>query len=368
MKFLNYYKYIIAQLFIMCILFSSQFYYSSKITDPYFSEQWGLYQKNGIDINVVNMWKVIEESNMKTSDKIIVAIIDSGIDYSHEDLSYCAWKNENEIIDGIDNDKNGFIDDIYGWNFCDSIAISKTKVNSADIGVHGTACAGIIAAQHNQVGISGIIDNNSNINLMSLKVLDDISGQGDIKNVISAIQYADIMGAAVCNLSFSTTKYSSELKKTIEESDMLFVVSAGNYLPFALNIDKKHAYIYPACFDCNNIIVVASIDPDGEISEFSNYGETMVDIAAPGENILTTAPYNNYVHLTGTSLAAPFITGVAAILFYEHSNATAVEIKNILLNTASEVNSLEGKVGENKVLNAYQAVMSVKLKKEDYKL
>lgn len=361
MKF--YYKYIIVQVFILCILFSLQFYYSSKKADPYFSEQWGLYQKNGIDINVVNMWKVLEESNMKASDEIIVAIIDSGIDYSHEDLQYCAWKNEYEITDGIDNDNNGFIDDIYGWDFCNSTAISTIKGNSADIGVHGTACAGIIAAQHNQVGISGIIDNNNNIKLMSLNVIDDISAQGDIKNVISAIQYADKMEVDVCNLSFSTTKYSSELKEVIEESDMLFVVSAGNHLPFALNIDKNNAYIYPACFDCDNIIVVASIGSNGEISDFSNYGETMVDIATPGENILTTAPDNNYIYLTGTSFAAPFITGVAAILFYEHSNATAVEIKDILLSTASEVNSLTGKVGDNRVLNAYQAViynMSVK--------
>ena len=358
MQFRNYNRIKIWIFLLLIIISISQYYSSEKTMDPYFSEQWGLYQEDGIDINAVDMWEYIEELNLNESDEIIVAIIDSGIDYNHEDLKDSIWKNDNEIVDGIDNDHNGYIDDVYGWDFCNSIGIYATDDHDLSIGRHGTACAGIIAAQHNKVGISGIINNNDHIKLMSLKVLDDSSGQGDIDDVISAIQYADAMGAVLCNLSFSTKKFSEKLMQTIEESNMLFVVSSGNHFPFSLNIDKENAYIYPACFDCDNIIVTASIDQNGEISDFSNYGKEMVDIAAPGERILTTTPHNTYTFMDGTSLAAPYVTGVASLLFYEHQEATAIDIKAILMNSANEIGGLDGKVGGNRVLNAYQAVFN----------
>ena len=305
---------------------------------PYYADEWGLLQ-----IDAAGMWKYIGCANLDTSVEIIVAIIDSGIDLRHKDLQNYIFAKE------IIGETGEAIDVIHGWDFLRNVSINSFDHRYTGIGNHGTACAGIITS---------VINDTANVKLLSLRVLDGDTYQGSIEDVIAAIKFAEQMGAKVCNLSLSVKQYSDELKNVIESSSMLFVVSSGNSFPFSLNLDRELSSIYPACFRSENMIVTASIDKNLNLSSTSNYGLTTVDIVAPGEGILTTMPSNRYEYVSGTSFSVPFITAVAAVLFYQNPNATANDVKIAILDSATEIDTLEGKVGGNRMLNAYHAVIS----------
>lgn len=263
----------------------------------------------GIDINIVPAWKKYDAKSEKR--QVIVALIDTGVDITHPELSGSIWTNTGEIPgDGIDNDGNGYIDDVYGWNFYDNNAQVFTGVDDN----HGTHSAGTIAAARNGVGTVGICD-PAYVKIMVIKTLGTSSGVGTVSNVVKAIRYAQVNGASICNLSFGTMKYSEELYQAIKDSGMLFIVAAGNGDASGNGYSIDEQPMYPASFELDNIISVANLRFDGQLDRASNYGVRSVDLAAPGNYILSTITGNDYAYMSGTSMAAPMVTGTAAMLY-----------------------------------------------------
>lgn len=304
----------------------------------------------GVDINILPAWTLYD--TLQDKRQVVVAIIDTGIDYAHPELQNSFWKNPNEVPgDGIDNDGNGYIDDIQGWDFYYDTPVLYWGSEDA----HGTHAAGTIAADKGSSGIVGITD-NTYVKLMVLKTLGGKNGTGTPQSVIKAIQYAQAQGASICNLSFGTSIYNEELAQTIANSNMLFVIAAGNggYDGIGYNIDEDP--VYPAAFPSDNIISVANLMFDGNLSGSSNYGATSVDIAAPGSYILSTTPGNQYDFMSGTSMAAPMVTGVAALLYSYRTDISLSDVKNILLQSSKKLESLNGKVGSGGLIDAYEAL------------
>lgn len=267
------------------------------------------------------------------NDQLIVALIDTSIDIFHEDLVDNIWVNKGEVPnDQIDNDKNGYVDDYYGWNFIND---SPSVDYNIDLFSHGTHCAGIIVAMNNDIGINGIAG-NSNTQLMALAAVEEGDDKREIGQVISAIEYAEQMGAKICNLSCAFDLESAELEKTISSSSMLFIVSAGNYesnLIQGLDIDTYRRY--PASYNYKNVVTVASVDCFGNRSQNSNYGCDTIDVYAPGEYIYSTMPNNTYGYLSGTSTSAPIVTGIIS-LYYSAQNKEVENIIEIVLDNAYE--------------------------------
>lgn len=285
------------------------FRYHSRDADPDFEKSWGLKNTGqlmqgiagrvGIDIGVESAW------NLHTENPTVVALIDSGMDTLHEDLKDSLWTNPDEIAaNQIDDDGNGFVDDINGWNFIDDNA------NVQDDAGHGTFCAGIIGAHAgNGVGSSGI---HRAVGLMVLKFLDR-SGFGTTANAIRSIEYAVKHKASILNASWGGGEYDPSLYEVIQwaaQKEVLLVASAGN---FAKNNDTDEYPNYPSSFKLPNIVAVAAYDNRDNLASFSNYGKKTVDLGAPGVAIFSTQP-GGYRFADGTSYAAPFVTGVAALL------------------------------------------------------
>lgn len=314
--------------------------YESKVT----------HAVSGIDINVQPAWSLYDQAQNKRS--VIVAIIDTGIDINHQELRNAIWTNPGEIDgDGIDNDGNGYVDDIHGWNFYSN----NNKVFSGSEDSHGTHAAGTISASRGSYGIAGITDNNY-VKIMPLKALGGKEGVGSPDAVIKAIKYAEEKGASICNLSMGTTGYSEELAQTMKNSHMLFVVSCGNGGVSGLGYNTDVYPVYPASLPYDNIISVANILFDGTLSKDSNYGAASVDIAAPGTYILSTIPDNSYGYMSGTSMAAPMVTGVAAMLYSYRTDISLADVKTIILNSSRKLDTLSGKVASGGLLDAYSAL------------
>jgi len=304
----------------------------------------------GVDINIQPAWKLYDQAVNKRS--VIVAIIDTGIDINHLELKNAIWTNPGEIDgDGIDNDGNGYIDDVHGWNFYSG----NNQVFSGSEDTHGTHAAGTIGAVRGSYGIAGITDNNY-VKIMPLKALGGEKGVGSPETVIQAIHYAEAHGASICNLSMGTTAYSEELAQTIKNSSMLFVVSCGNGGISGLGYDTDIYPVYPASLPYDNVISVANLLFDGSLSKDSNYGANSVDIAAPGSYILSTVPGDAYGFMSGTSMAAPMVTGVAAMLYSYRPDISLSDVKNILLNSSRKLDTLTGKMVSGGLLDAYGAL------------
>ncbi|WP_294144680.1 S8 family peptidase [uncultured Clostridium sp.] len=304
----------------------------------------------GIDINIIPAWKKYDAKGDKR--QVVVAVIDTGIDYSHQDLAGSIWINEDEIPgDGIDNDGNGYIDDVYGWNFYSN----NNQVFTGSDDDHGTHSAGTIAAARNGVGTIGICD-PAYVKVMSIKALGTPSGVGTADNVAKAIRYAQDNGAVICNLSFGTNKYSEELYQTMKNSGMLFVVAAGNGDSSGNGYNIDSLPVYPASFDLDNIISVANLRFDGKIDPASNFGVKSVDLAAPGSYILSTVTGNKYSYMSGTSMAAPMVTGAAAMLYSYDPGLSLTEIKGRILNSVHRLESLSGKTATGGMLDVSAAL------------
>lgn len=260
----------------------------------------------------------------------IVAILDSGVDVYHKDLANYIWTNPYEIAnDGIDNDLNGFIDDIHGWNFIDN------NNDVSDRYGHGTHIAGIVK--------------NSNIKIMPIKMIND-NGVGSIGAALKGINYVVQMGRVhniiITNNSWKTGyDYSGVMENSIRslyEKDIMFVVSAGNN---SNNNDLKPSY--PSSYKVPNIISVASLNNEGVLTKSSNYGADSVDVGAPGSLIYSTIPNNKYGYMSGTSMAAAFVSK----LLSNYSEGWNVEIaKKKLFNSAKAMKDLVfGAVGYNEL-------------------
>lgn len=349
---------------------------TAGVNDPFFYAQWGLYnygtnltdfvrtqdggqgvtisQKKGLDINVKNLWKQL---NKKNTGKVIVANIDTGVDYTSPDLKSVMWKNPKEKKNGKDSDKNGYKDDIYGWNFYNNN--NKVYSNRAysynnyedDHGTHG---AGTIAAvRNNGYGIAGIAS-GTNVKLMTIKVLGGRKGEGTTLSVIKGIKYAKKMGAKICNFSFGSYQNDKMLRDVIKDSkDMLFICAAGNERN---NNDRYPAY--PASYNYSNVVSVANLDYTGYLESYSNYGKKSVLLAAPGTDIFSLGVNERGIVETGTSMAAPMVTGTAALIYAKYPGITPALAKNALKRGATRISSLNGKVASGGYLNAEKTVNS----------
>ena len=341
--------------------------------DSKFSKQWGLKNDGiqsfstssgdnvqstaGVDIDAVEAW-----NTFKSNEEVVVAVIDTGIDYKHEDLKNAMWKNPGEIAgNGKDDDGNGYVDDVYGWDFYHNdksvcAYTSKGTAKSADNDNHGTHCAGIIAATaNNKVGIAGVAS-NVNVKIMAIKALGGVNRGTTTATLIKSIKYAMAMGADIINASWGggvSSKDDTALKKIIKRSGVLFVAAAGNS---GKNNDEE--LCYPSCYstELSNVISVGSVDCDGSLSEFSNYG-TSVDILAPGAQIYSTK-VGSYGYMSGTSMAAPMVAGVAAMLYAGKSYTYPKEVKNTILSTYKQLSTISSKkVACPGVVDAYLAVL-----------
>lgn len=316
-----------------------------------------------IDMDVVEAWDNLRQ-NQSVKREVVVAVIDTGVDYQHPDLANRMWENTGEIKDnGIDDDGNGYVDDYYGWDFYNNDATvchykystkyNKYMANPEDNDDHGTHVAGIIsAAAGNGTGIAGIAG-DVNVKIMALKINGGSKGTGNLSSAIEAIKYATMMGADICNLSWGTPKFVDTLKQVMKESNMLFVAAAGNT---GENNDVKP--IYPADLGLDNLISVTFIDADGKLTNQSNYGPNSVDLAAPGEDIYSTT-VGNYGSLSGSSMATPQVTGVAAIMYACSDHVYASNVKEILLKSTKPLETLKGRIKTAGIPSAYQSVLAV---------
>ena len=282
----------------------------------------------GIDIGLADAWRLYDGG----SRDVVVALVDTGIDYTHEDLAGRIWTNTDEIPgNGIDDDGNGYVDDVYGWNFYSDT--NDVYVGTED--AHGTHGAGTIAANaDNGTGIAGIVQSD-HVKVMAVKALGGSDGSGTTASIIQAIQYAEANGAQICNLSLGSSQNDPALYRTMASSDMLFVVAAGND-----GTDLETSPSYPASYDLDNLIAVANIRYDGELDPTSSYGAASVDLAAPGSYILSTTPGGTYSYMTGTSMAAPMVSAAAAMVYSAFPNATLADVKDILLASVQKLDSL----------------------------
>lgn len=322
--------------------------------DSRYSSLWGLHntgQSGGtvdVDIDAPEAW------NISTGDDdVVIGVLDTGVDYHHVDLAANMWVNSDEIAaNGIDDDSNGVIDDIYGYN-----AVNDSG-NPDDDNFHGTHVAGTIAGVGNNN--SGVVGVSWNSKIMALKFLDS-DGYGTMSDAVEAIEYAILMKERGVNLrifnnSWGGSGYSSTLKSAFEEAQALGIISiaaAGNE---SSNNDVTPSY--PASFTVSSLISVASINRYGNLSSFSNYGNTTVDLAAPGESILSTVPGNAYGYSSGTSMATPMVSGVAALLFSVRPWLTANEAKTLLLENTTSLGALSGAVATDGMLNASRTLAS----------
>ncbi len=322
----------------------------SLSTSPSFAINGTIHSQSGIDMNIIPAW---EKYSAKTEKRqVVVALIDTGVDITHSELSGSIWINQDEIPgDGIDNDGNGYIDDVYGWNFYDNNALVFTGSDDN----HGTHSAGTIAAARDGIGTVGICD-PAYVKIMVLKTLGTSSGIGRVSSVIKAIQYAKANGASICNLSFGTTKYSEELYQAIKASGMLFVVAAGNGDSSGKGYSIDEQPVYPASFELDNIISVANLRFDGQLDTGSNYGVKSVDLAAPGNYILSTIAGNDYTYMSGTSMAAPMVTGTAAMLYSYDATLSLDDVRKRILDSVRPLESLAGKVATGGMLDVGSAM------------
>ena len=317
------------------------------LNDPAMAKKWGLSQTE-----VHKAWAISQGSK-----KIKIAVIDTGVDVLHEDLKDNIWvnpgetgldsKGRNKANNRIDDDGNGFIDDVHGWNFVNNNA------NLTDNHGHGTHISGIIGAVGgNGKGVSGI---SPQVSLMTLKYYDPTSqGKDNLKNTIQSIHYAIDNGAHIINYSGGGLEFSAEEKEAIKKArtrGILFVAAAGN--EYSNSDVKKY---YPADYNLDNIISVTAVDKKTEILPSSNFGVSTVDIGAPGKSIYSTYPKNRYRSMTGTSQATAFVSGVASLILAHHKDYKPYQITKYLKNTGDIVKSLKGKTRFKRKLNSYRAL------------
>ena len=322
--------------------------------DPRYSEQWALNNTGQLggteefDVDAPEAW----EATVGTAETV-VAVIDTGVDIDHPDIKGNIWTNPDEVPgNNKDDDENGYVDDVHGWDFHHD---DSSVFDPADGDSHGTHVAGIIAAEgNNKVGVTGV---SWNTKIMPLKFIGpDVAYTSD---VIAALRYAVAEGVQISNNSWGGGGFSQSLFDAIKMADsagMLFVASAGN--------DGENTDIaphYPSGYDSPNVISVAATDQSDSLANFgnsraSNYGAATVDLAAPGRYILGTVPSSGYAYYSGTSMAAPHVAGVAALLEAQNSNRSHADIRATLLESVDIKENLVGKVASGGRLNAARAL------------
>ncbi|MEW6213640.1 MAG: S8 family serine peptidase [Nitrospirota bacterium] len=349
--------------------------------DPNFTLQWALHNTGqtisgdegtitgtpDADIDAPEAWGIHTGNG-----NVIVAVIDTGVDYNHEDLKDNIWTNPNEVCgNGLDDNSNGYVDDCRGWNFAYPYTNSPPQNDPIDDDCdgHGSHVTGIIGAVgNNNIGVSGV---NWNVKIMPVKVLTgpdptkpspcDYSGSGSIADVIAGIEYAVMMGAKVINASYtypqSCTKETPSLAerdaiKAAGDAGVLFVAAAGNY-----GCNNDNYPFYPASHALNNIISVAASDQNDTLASWSNYGTNSVHVSAPGVNIYSTIriALGSYDYISGTSMATPFVSGLAALVASYYPTLSYKQVRELILSSVDNKNFSIITSGR---INAYSALIT----------
>lgn len=336
--------------------------HSTFPNDTWFNYQWNLHNtgqdhsKDGggvssgtldADIDAPEAWGLSQSSD------VVVAVLDTGIDYTHPDLIPNMWRNYDEWYgeSGVDEDGHGYYNDIYGVD-----AVSGGDNDPIDYNLHGTHCAGIIGAQGNNIeGVTGVCQN---VPIMAVQIFPASSTETFITQAFLAIEYTIDMGIKVLSNSWGVRNYSQSLEdkiKAADESGILFIASAGNN-GWDLNDPYNYQWGYPARMDPNNIISVMATDHNDERSVHetwaSNWGETSVDLAAPGSDILSTFPsyltdemyYNDlstyYETISGTSMSCPHVAAACALVWAANPTLTHLEVKQIIMDSVDPLSAL----------------------------
>lgn len=326
--------------------------YDSALSD---GQLWGLQNLGqnsgvaGVDIDAEEAWEISTGSS-----EVIVAVIDTGIRYTHQDLNSQMWRNPGESgggreTNGIDDDQDGYIDNVFGINAVDSSG------DPWDDNDHGTHCAGTIGAAANNAG--PIVGVAWQVRIMAVKFLD-FAGSGSSSDAIECIDFAVTNGAHILSNSWGGGGSSQAMRAAIQaahDRGVLFVAAAGND-----GSDNDTYPQYPANYSIENVISVAAIDRRGELASFSNYGYESVDIAAPGVDIYssTSGSDRSYEEFSGTSMAAPHVAGVAALIVAENPNISITELRARLLQGSVPLASLNGIVASGSRVSAHRALIA----------
>ena len=308
---------------------------STSTSDPMYGKLWGLTNTGsnepdrnggmsgsagvaGADVNAEKAWGIT-----KGSKNVVIAVIDTGIDYNHPDLKDNIWTNSKEIAgNNKDDDGNGYVDDIHGWN-----AHAKNG-NPMDGNSHGTHCSGTIGAKHgNGVGVAGVMDD---VSLMAVKFLSD-EGSGSLADAVVAIDYATKMNVDLMSNSWGGGGFSQSLEDAIKAAKakgILFVAAAGND-----GTNNDSAPHYPSNYQVDNVVSVAAHTNQDSLASFSCFGKRTVHVAAPGHNILSTTPNNTYKVYSGTSMATPHVSGVLGLYLAENGRQDVKLVRDRLMAT-----------------------------------
>ena len=334
--------------------------------DPLFGKLWGLLNTGnnepgedgeytnsggllGADINAENAWKIT-----KGSKRIVVAVIDTGIDYTHPDLKENLWVNQKEIKgNNLDDDGNGYVDDVHGWN-----AAADTG-DPMDGHSHGTHCAGTIGARHdNGIGVAGVM---GEVSLMAVKFLTD-EGSGSLEDAIEAIDYATKMNVDVMSNSWGGASSSQALEDAIKvasERGILFVAAAGNS---GTNNDTTPNY--PANLRIDNVISVAAHTHGDSLADFSSFGKNTVHVAAPGNNILSTTTGNTYKVYSGTSMATPHVAGVLGLYLSQVGRQDVGALRERLMATTVPSGAYRKSIMSGGRVDAYNFLTNTRLPRQ----
>jgi thermitase len=319
-------------------------------TDPRFTDQWALANdgqrggKQGADISAMSAWSVTTGD-----DDIVIAVLDSGVDYNHSDLQHNMWTRPANVPMFAD-DSAGTIQDLHGYN-----AIGN-DADPMDENGHGTHCAGIIGAEGgNDIGITGV---NWKVRIMPLKFMN-AGGYGTTKDAVEAINYVidrknKGVNVKVISASWGSTMRSRSLEDVIRkayEAGILFVAAAGNA---STNNDRRPHY--PSSFNVGNVISVAAMDRNDQLASFSNWGAKHVAIAAPGVDILSTWLGDEYEEKSGTSMATPVVAGVAALVAANEPKLSVDELRKRIVSSVDQIDALKSKVTSGGRINAAKAL------------
>jgi subtilisin family serine protease len=321
------------------LLFASQI---RTPNDPAYPRQWALTERpDGHDIHAPQAW-------LARTSCARVAILDTGIDTHHPDLLPNLSKSRDKPDNGRDDDHDGYVDDTYGYD-----AVTGRGSGQDDDG-HGTHVAGIVAARsNNALGVAGTCWSSK---LLPVKFMDK-RGNGSIAALVDGLEYAVRQGVKIVNCSFGSTANASTLRQAVsyaQRHGVLLVVAAGND---GANVDKRP--VYPAAYSNSNVLAVAATTETDELASFSDFGARSVDLGAPGQDILSTYLGGGYKVLSGTSMAAPYAAGVAALLRKQAPAATAADLRFAIRSTADPLPSLAGRVGSGGRLDAARALAAI---------
>jgi uncharacterized repeat protein (TIGR01451 family) len=362
------------------VLYAEPNYVRRKLSvpnDPRYAEQWSLKNTNkfgggdGADIDAEQAWEIT-----KGDRNVVVGVVDEGIDINHQDLQPNIWSNAGEVPgNGIDDDGDGYVDDVHGWDFFHNDASvydgAPAESGRGATDAHGTHVAGIIGATgNNSIGVAGV---NWQVSLMPLKILGaetEFQAPSSVLVTVRAYAYAKAMrdlylssgGTKGANVRVLNNSYGgvgrsqAELDaiNALNASGILFVAAAGNN-----HTSNDQAPFYPANYDAPNVIAVAATDQTDVLANFSNYGRTTVQMSAPGVGILSTTPGNTYDFASGTSMASPHVAGVAALLCAKKPDITVARLRSALLLSGEFTSFLGFNTVTGRRLNAQFALQNL---------